>query len=333
MDGRSMIAVGMLLCAAHGIAAAQGALDKAAADALFAEGKRLINKGDVAAACEKFEASLERFVQLGAQLALASCYEKLDRTASAYAQYRTAANAAAKLRDGRQRFANEHAAALEPRLSRLAIIVIADRAEGLSVQCDDKDVPLAQLGVPVPVDQGEHTVKATAPGRKPWSIKISVPATPGVVDVPVPALEAMTAPLPDHSASAPSSAGEYPLVSTGAAPSHGHLLAYGIGGAGVAAVGASLIVGAIASSRWSDAQAHCHGNACDRTGVDLASSASTFGNIATVAFGAGLAAIATGGILLFTGRHGHGETASATVVRLAPAITPSQLGLALQGEF
>lgn len=49
-----VVSVGVLLCAGRGMAVAQNATDKAAADTLFNEGKRLINRGDAAAACEKF---------------------------------------------------------------------------------------------------------------------------------------------------------------------------------------------------------------------------------------------------------------------------------------
>src|ERR1044071_8824310 len=64
---------GLFLWLGHA-AWAQTAADKAAADTLFSEGKRLILAGETETACAKFEASLARLPQLGAQLALASCY-------------------------------------------------------------------------------------------------------------------------------------------------------------------------------------------------------------------------------------------------------------------
>lgn len=62
-------------------------------------------------------------MQLGTQIALASCYEKLGKTASAWAEFRAAASAAVKVHDKRQQFAEEHAAALEPKLSKIAVVV------------------------------------------------------------------------------------------------------------------------------------------------------------------------------------------------------------------
>src|SRR5262245_19670575 len=103
----AMAVAGTLLCAGQGIAGAQNAADKAAADALFNEGKRLFIRGEITAACDKFEGSLAKVVQLGTQIALASCYEKLGRTASALGEFRAAASTAAKLHDNRQRFAED----------------------------------------------------------------------------------------------------------------------------------------------------------------------------------------------------------------------------------
>ena len=63
----------------------------AAAHALFDEGKKLVEKGDFAGACPKFRASLDLEVKLGTRLALATCLEKIGRTASAWAEFRDAA--------------------------------------------------------------------------------------------------------------------------------------------------------------------------------------------------------------------------------------------------
>ena len=79
------------------VAAAQSSSgDKAAADALFDEGKRLLAAGDTAQACAKFETSMKLFDQLGTRLNLADCYEKVGRTASAWAEFREAASLATK---------------------------------------------------------------------------------------------------------------------------------------------------------------------------------------------------------------------------------------------
>lgn len=265
---------GLWLVAGHGAAWAQTAADKAAADTLFNEGKKLISKGDTAGACALFEASVNKAVQLGTQLALASCYETLGKTASAWGEFRAAASTASKAHDRRQRFAEDHAAALEPRLSRLVVkLKPGYRVSGLEIKRDGAAVSVAELGALVPVDPGEHTIEASAAGWSPWSNKVSV-ALPGVVEVVVPALGK----APEKIEEPPESGrvAVAPLPKDGARPRR--LLAYGVAGGGAGLIGVSLIVGAVASSRWSDAQNHCHQNLCDATGVDLAHGAQSMGN-------------------------------------------------------
>jgi uncharacterized protein HemY len=74
------------------VALAQG--DKATAEALFAEGRRLMSSGNYATACQKFAASQKLDPALGTSLNLADCYDKSGRTASAWAESRDAAAAA-----------------------------------------------------------------------------------------------------------------------------------------------------------------------------------------------------------------------------------------------
>lgn len=312
---------------------AQTGADKAAADTLFNEGKRLIAAGDTESACTKFEASVARVPQLGAQLALASCYEKLGRTASAWGEFRAAASAAARAHDEqRQRFAEEHAEALEPKLSMLVIkIEPGYRIDGLQVKRDGLDVTPAELGSPVPVDPGDHTVEASAPGWVAWSNKVSVAAMPGVVEVLVPALG--KAPVKVEEPKPEAVAIVRPPVAPPPRPSKPPYLAYGLGGGGIAVIAASLVFGAMASSRWSAAQANCHDQMCNDTGLDQASSAKTLGNVSTGTFLVGTAAVAAGVILLLTRPSEAEAPAAAARLRLAPAVGPAQVGLVMQGGF
>src|SRR5450755_429104 len=94
-----------------GSAWAQNAQDKAAADSLFDDGKRLVAAGDFEHACPKFEASLKLSPRVGVKLNLADCYEKAGRTASAWAEFREAAAFAARSNDEqRGAFATQRAA-------------------------------------------------------------------------------------------------------------------------------------------------------------------------------------------------------------------------------
>jgi hypothetical protein len=329
----------VLLCwADRGAAWAQNAAEKAAADTLFLEGKKLITAGDTEAACPKFEASLAKLEQLGTQLALASCYEKLGKTASAWGAFRAAASTARKARDvQRQRFAEEHADALEAKLSRLVIKVEPGyRIDGLAVKRDGMEVLPAELGSPVPVDPGEHIVEAHAPGWNAWSQKVAV-TMPGVVEVIVPALGKAPVKVEEPQAPPPPPLGGVQGdADQDRARRTRRILAYGIGGGGIAVLGTSLILGAVASSRWSDAQSHCRDNLCDQTGVDLASGARSMGNASTALFVVGTAAVTAGVYLLLTAPKSGAERAPAARAarrRIVPEVGSTQLGLSLQGEL
>jgi len=333
---RTSVRIAALLCLGHSVVSAQTAADKAAADALFKEGKKLIATGEIDTACAKFEASLARMPQLGTQLALASCYETLGKITSASGAYRAAASTARKARDvQRQRFAEEHAAALELKLPRLLIkLEPGYRVDGLVVKRNGIEVPPAEMGSPVPVDPGEHVIVASAAGWVDWETKVSVAPMPGVIEVIVPALGKAPVKV-EESKREP--------IAVVSSPDQGSQdnrrprlhLAYGIGGGGIGVLAASLVFGAMAKSKWSDAQTHCRGTQCTQVGVDLATRARTLGNISTATFVVGSAAVAAGVALYVTAPRASTErsSAAATAPRLVPNIGPAQIGLAILGGF
>src|SRR5690606_30041935 len=68
--------------------------DKATAESLFQEGKRLMEQGQIEEACPKFQASMDAEPSVGAMLNLARCHELTGKTATAWAEYTEAANLA-----------------------------------------------------------------------------------------------------------------------------------------------------------------------------------------------------------------------------------------------
>src|SRR5690606_2054720 len=103
-------------------AAARPADSVAAAEQLFAEGRALLARGQLEAACARFEASLALDPAVGTLLNLALCFEERGMLASAWARYREAADRAARERmKQHERVAVQRAAALAPRLPRLLI--------------------------------------------------------------------------------------------------------------------------------------------------------------------------------------------------------------------
>src|SRR5947207_13365705 len=134
------------------VASAQPSAEtKAAADAVFDEGKKLVAAGDFEHGCQKFEASLRLFDQLGTRLNLGDCYEKAGRTASAWAEFRETASVAEKRGDNRASYARSRADALAPKLTRLSVTV-KTRVPGLIVRRDGNPISPELFDTAVPVD-------------------------------------------------------------------------------------------------------------------------------------------------------------------------------------
>jgi len=286
-----------------GRAHAEGAAsNQAAAEALFNQGRALAAKGSYAEACPKFEASQQLDPGLGTLLNLAECYEKIGKTASAWAEYREAiplARAAgSKVRED---LATERAQALESRLSTITIRAMAgpNDSAALDVRRDGVPVQPAELGAPIPVDPGPHVVEASAPGKQKWSSTIQV-GDAAKLSVDVPALNpapagaatpATTAPSEGPGTDHPSNAGSSQKTA-----------AIVVGAVGVVGVGIGAVFGLGASSKWSDVKSHCtaYPYGCDQAGLDAKSSASSKASVSTVAFIVGGAALATSAVLWFT---------------------------------
>ena len=159
--------------------------NKVLAEALFEEGKRLLAEGDAARACPKLAASLQLDEGVGTLLALGDCYERQNRTASAWATYREAAALATKQGDRREALARERVARLEPALARLVVEAPRRRNGGL-VTLDGKPLPGEALGIAMPVDPGLHVVEIVGPGPAHWRREVHADAGDAPVRVTLP---------------------------------------------------------------------------------------------------------------------------------------------------
>jgi hypothetical protein len=332
-------AVLALVVAAAGPARAQ---DRATAQALFDEGKKLVDKGDFAAACPKFEASLAAETKLGTRLALGACYQKVGRTASAWAAFKDAAAMASRIgpaEAAREKYAIDQAAALEKSLSRL-VIAVTKPVPGLVVKRNDQIVPEASLGVAVPVDPGSYRIRALADDYEPFTQTVKVDKQP-TTTVTVPELKrietSVTPPVVPPPTTPPVRPVEPPPV-TPPAPTEApestptlRYVGYGVGAAGVALVGVGVVFGLSAKSKWSDAQDMCTGSTeplqCTKDGVALHDDAVSAATISTITTIAGVAMIGGGVAMIILGKP---ERRS---VALRPMLGPNVAGVAVGGGF
>jgi serine/threonine-protein kinase len=310
--------------------------DPAAAEVLFHQAKKLMDDQKYTEACPKFAESHRLDPGVGVLLYLGDCYEKLGRVASAWAAYREAAPAARQLgQEDRERIATERAQKLEPRLPWLTVEVPPQSAiSGLEIRRDEVLLRNTLWGSEVPVDPGEHTIAASAPGRRPWSTRVSLREGQH---------QQVVVPLLDAEGAAPSqpSAQPTPVVTPDPPdqPSERsgfgaqHAIAIAAAGLGVAGVVVGAVFGVKTMDDWSEAKEHCDESAprrCDDTGVELAASAKQSGLVSTIAFAVGGAALAAGVILWFTAPSLSDEESA---VYIAPGAAPGAAFLVVGGSL
>lgn len=139
------------------------AQQRAAAEMLFEEGRKAMDAGDFDTACAKFEESNRLDAASGTTLNLANCEERRGHVASAWERYRAAVRLLAE-GDRRREFAKSKVRQLEPLVPHLTIELSGDAPPETQVSRNGKALT-ASLGVPLPLDPGEYTITAMAPGR------------------------------------------------------------------------------------------------------------------------------------------------------------------------
>ena len=228
-----------------------------------------------------------------------------------------------------QREAAAELQAIEPRLARLTVTVRAPEGVTPEVTMDGQAVPTALVGIPRPVDPGEHVLEAAAPGYRsePKSVTLDEGGTatlelqlvsdPSTAPPPEAAGGAAPPLASSPSPSAPSDAGTAGGVN---GMRIGSYIALGVGAVGV---GLGSVFGVRSIGKRSDAddldaefRDDC-GDVCLRTDPraaeidDLDDQARSAKTIATVGFVLGGVGLATGATL-FVLSGGHGEQARAT---------------------
>src|SRR5205814_195617 len=223
----------------------------------------------------------------------------------------SAARAAGQLE--RARIGQERAAKLESGLVRLTIVVAPEDAQipGFSLKRSTETVPPALWGSPVPVDPGEYTIEASAPGYETFSRKVTVGKESVSTDVP--RLAQASAPPPNGSAVS-NGPPPVPLINTVPPPAPApapeadqrsalsgmQIAGIVVAGAGVVSLAVGTVFGVEAISKNDDAKKYCQGKVCnDQRGVTLTNDANSAAVVANVTVGLGAAALVGGGLLYF----------------------------------
>lgn len=292
----------LLVSATASAQSATSAEDIALAEGLFREGQTLYAAGNAVEACPKFASSYQIAGGLGTLANLARCYATIGKTASAWALYVDLKTRAT--REGqaeRVEEAEKRIAELEPRLSRLRVVVADASLAGLTVRRNGEPVTRATLGVAVPVDPGEHRIEVSAPGYQTVVKDQRVDAEGKSVTVEVAALVALPAKAPKATAppKIPSRQRD-PAVDRHDGANTTAIVGGSVGGAGVVVLGIATGFALTARSEWNDAG--CRNGVCTSLGAQgLSQDANRHADTATVLFVTGGVLAGVGAVLLLTG--------------------------------
>jgi hypothetical protein len=335
------LAVLVTALASSAALAEPSAADRALAESLFREGRALVEKENFAQACPKLAESQRLDPRPGTLLNLAICHEGEGRTASAWAEFSDAATQAYRAgQSEREKFASDHAKALEVRLTRLRI-ELAETPPALELRLDGRLLGQGSWSTALPLDPGRHQLTASAPGKRRWEHSFSLDPSPGIHPLRVPPLPDATSPLPAPSASAPAGTPADHLAprpassEAGAAPAEAQpwrrTAAITAAGAGAAFLVVGSIFGVRTISKHRDADAECDARGCTQAGLDFEGQARTAATVSTVGFALGLAGVGLGAYLLLT--DGPPAPRPSASPRPRPLLGPGLAGLSLGGSF
>jgi tetratricopeptide (TPR) repeat protein len=302
------------------------------ADALFKEGRALLDQKKYDEACPKLAESQRIEPGAGTLLALALCHEGQGKTATAKRELEEAAALGRK--NGREdlaKAAQKRAAAMEPTLSKLVIrMPQTEDAERYDVRCDGAAIAPADRGTPLAVDPGEHKVEVSAKGKVARSYVVRLSGA-GSIEIVVDKLEDAAVAKHESKPKAemnvlttepPPADGEASSSGTGQKIIGWSLVAIGVGGLGTGAYFGGRALSQQAEGRRAEgAEAH---DANDRAKDSF--------KVSVMSVAGGTAALAVGIIMLITAPSTPAKK-SASMTRIVPNGGPMGGGLDLVGTF
>ena len=277
--------------------------DPATAEALFREGRALLERGEVSAACEKLEASNGLEPSAGTLLNLAACRSKQGKTATAWAHFAAAERLAQSQNRPEQALeAKKRVDELEPKLSTLTLLT-PGAPEGLEVRRAGQAVLPLSLGTAVPVDPGPLRIEVSAPGYETARLELTIGELADRRVLELPKLRKV-APVEDRSTAAAST-----VTQVAVRPEGSNALPWAIGSVGAATLAAGSVLGVLALSSDSKANTACSKRDNDLECQKVQDRRNDQALAATVCVGAGLVGVGVAAIWLLTGHSGKAESA------------------------
>jgi hypothetical protein len=265
----------------------------ARAEVLFVEARKAMSAGNFDVACPMFASSNDLDPAVGTEINLADCYDRAEKSASAWAVWLRLATASdAKLGDHRPKRAEflARAATAEGRLSRVRLEGASKLPADAIVRLDGRLASRSELQIPIPLDPGDHVLRVERDGGAFSEKKVVVPLGPAQTNVPleVPNLALRTDLAAAPKEKAKSRSAPLPLVITGVAGA----LTFGVLG---------TVSGVSALNQRATAATQCapYPYNCSPFGMEKNRDAQTAGMWSTISWvGAGVVAAATALVVL-----------------------------------
>jgi hypothetical protein len=275
-----------------------------------------------ATGCPALESSFRTDPRPGTLFTLADCERKWGKTASALERFeeylalyeRMPPDQRAKPREReRASIAESERAILERTVPLLAVRLPGDAPAGTRVWRDDVELAGAALATAVPVDPGEHRLRAELPDGRVVEQQVSIEGreqrTVTFSLAPVP-----PAPAPVAAVAAPVRvpAGVEPSLARTSAPGSHAGWTYAAAGIGAASLAVAGVTGGVALAQRSTASPVCNaaGLCTTQAGANAGNGAHTMANVETGALVVGGVALAATLILWLTEPHARGTNAA-----------------------
>jgi hypothetical protein len=286
----------LLLGAALGVGLPARA-DPAAAEALFQQGRALLERGELAGACAKFESSQANEPSGGTLLNLADCRARQGRTATAWAHF-VAAERLAGLQ-GRPEQAAEarrRGSEIESTLSTLTLHT-AGAPPALEVRVNGRKLDPGSMDSRLPMDPGVLSIEFSAPQYATERVVVTLRGAAHHLVVEAPRLTRQSA------APAPARATPAPVAVLPAEPQRGsRTLAWVTGGVGAAALAVGGTFGVMALLSNAEAKSACDQRTtdCPTDAISAEEDRDRQALISTIGIATGLVGLGVSGVLLLT---------------------------------
>jgi hypothetical protein len=305
------------------------------ATALFEQGIKDMQAGNIEQACRLLAASLAKYPDSGTKGALAECYTTLGKVASAWTLFKELEVTAPS--DDLKADAAAQATKLEARMPRYQLKLV-EATPGLTVKINGTDVADPTLAVALPVDPGPLLVIASAAGYKSWNGKATAYEgrtttieIPKLVEAPKPVEPKVTPGGPQ---------GPTTLVvredNSGTRRSR-HVIGGSMMIVGAISLGVGGYFGSQAFKQWDEAKLVCGGedriDTCQdpAQGQFFADQARNKALTSTILMGAGGAVLVVGAIVWLSAPKDERKTA--TAIRVVPSVGTEGFGVTLTGGF